>query len=367
MFRILTSFFTRFILILVLLTITLIPLQTFSQGDIQGPANEVKKIKIATKSAPPLVIIKDSELTGFSIDLWREVSKRINVEGEFTVKPDVKSILDSVIAGESDIGLAAISQTSDREKIVDFSQSYLNAGLQVVVRTNEASIQEQVITFLQSNAMKFLYFGGVVILVLACLHLVYKKIRGIPNGRNIIFSIWDSVWWLFNGFFRMEFGEQRDRFHQIVTAFMIIVSIIFITQFQAMVTADLTTDILDSKISSLEDIKSRKIGIVKGTTAEKFGKENQLKTQTFATNDELFGGLLKSDVAAIILDAPIAKYYVTHDGKNKAKESIILNKEHYSIALPIGSSMRKDLNQKILEIEQDGTMSELTKKWFGEN
>jgi polar amino acid transport system substrate-binding protein len=367
MYRTLTFIFTKTTLVLILFTIIFSSLPTAAQADPQPPTDEVKKIKIATKSAPPLVIIKDGELTGFSIDLWRELSKRMNVEGEFVVKPDVKSILDSVIAGESDIGLAAISQTSDREKVVDFSQSYLNAGLQVVVRTNEASIQDQVVTFLQSNAMKFLYFGILVIIILAHFHLFYKWTRGIKTANHYIQDIWDSIWWLFNGFFRTEFGDQSHRLHQIISSFMIIVSIIFITQFQAMVTADLTTDILDSKITSLEDIKSREIGVVKGTTAEKFGKENQLKNQLFANNDELFAGLLKSDVAAIILDAPIAKYYVTHDGKNKAKESIILNKEHYSIALPIGSSMRKDLNQKILEIEQDGTMSELTKKWFGEN
>jgi polar amino acid transport system substrate-binding protein len=357
----------KIVLILSLFIILFAQVLVNAQTNIEAPKSKLNKIKIATKSAPPLVIIKGNELTGFSIDLWRELSKRLNVEGDFVVKENVKSLLDSVIEYENQIGLAAISQTAEREKVVDFSQPYLSAGLQVVVRANEASIYQQVINFLQSNAMKLLYFGIFVIILMAHLHLFYKKIRGITTENKYLEDIWDSIWWLFNGFFRTEFGDHSHRLHQIVSALMIIISIIFITQFQAMVTADLTTDILDSKISSLEDIKSKNLGTVKGTTAEKFGKDNQLKTKLFANNDELFEGLLQFEVEAIIVDAPIAKYFVTHDGKNKAKESILLNKEHYSIAFPIGSTLRKEFNQKILEIEQDGTMADLTKKWFGEN
>lgn len=366
MFHFLTRISAKITLILIIFTLLFSHTIAFAQSENTVPEPETRKIKIATKSAPPLVIINGNELTGYSIDLWREISKRLKVEGEFVVKDDVKSLLDSVINKEDEMGLAAISQTPERERTVDFSQSYLNAGLQVMQRANETSITDQVVAFLQSGAMKFLYFGVFVILILAILHLIYRKIRGEYVSYNILNAIWDSVWWLFNGFFRMEFGEQKDRIHQMITAFMIVISIIFVTQFQALVTADLTLDKLDSQIKSVDDIKGKKVGVVKGTTGQKFATENQLKAQEFTSNENLIEGLVKSDVDVVILDAPIAKFYVTNEYKDKAKESILLNKEHYAIAFPLGSPLRKEINQIILEMEQDGTTATLNKKWFGQ-
>jgi polar amino acid transport system substrate-binding protein len=328
--------------------------------------SEAPKLKVATKFAPPMVIDKAGNLEGFSIDLWKEISKRKNINSEFIVKNNVKEILDSAINREVDIGIAAISQTSDREKIVDFSQPYHNAGLEVLVRSDDINIIQQTGTFLKSGAMKLLYFGLLGILILANLHYFWNILRNKKVTGNYFKDVWDNIWWLFNGLFKSEFSIDSNRLHQITTVFMIIVSIIFVTQFQAVVTSDLTLDQIDSRIASLDDLKGKKIGVVASTTAQKFASENQLNSENFDNNEELFNGLLKQKSDAIILDAPIAKYYTKNEGKGKVAESVTLNIEHYSIVFPIGSTIRKDINEAILSIEQDGTMSILNQKWFGE-
>jgi polar amino acid transport system substrate-binding protein len=357
------------VIVTILSTILFVPISATAQEPIpttESKPTEIKKLKVATKIAPPLVIDKNGTLEGFSIDLWKEISKRNGFETEFTVKANVKEMLESVTNMENDASIAAISQTAEREKIIDFSQPYLRAGLEILIRANESTITEQVINFLQSGAMKFIYFGLLVIFVLAHLHHLYRILRNVRIQQNYFLNIWDSVWWLFNGFFRTEFGDQKDRLHQMISTVMIIVSIIFITQFQAMVTADLTLDKIDSKITSLDDIKNKNTGVVQSTTAEKFATENKLNFKSFENNDKLFDGLIKKEIDAIVLDAPIAKYYATNDGKGKVTESISLNKEQYAIAFPIGSSLRKQVNESILNIEQDGTMATLNKKWFGQ-
>ena len=327
--------------------------------------SQIRKVKVATKVASPLVMDKNGTLEGFSIELWKEIAKRKNLDTEFIIKNNVTEMLDSVVNYETDVAISAISQTAERENIVDFSQPYLNAGLEILVRANEVSIFEQVMTFLQSGAMKLLLFGLLAILILSNLHYLYRKVRGYQQEKNYLLNIWDSIWWLFNGFFRTEFGDQNNRIHQLISTFMIIISIIFITQFQAMVTADLTLDKIDSKITSISDIKGKSVGVVASTTAEKFANGNEIKFTKYNNNDQLLEALVKEKTDAVILDAPIAKYYATQDGKGKVNESINLNREHYSIAFPIGSALRKEINQAILSIEQDGTMSQLTKKWFG--
>jgi polar amino acid transport system substrate-binding protein len=332
----------------------------------QPNKSETRTLKVGIKSAPPMVILGDGKIEGFSIELWNQIAKRSGFATEFIVKENVKDLLESVINKENNLAIAAISQTPDREKIVDFSQPYMDAGLEILLKSDQQTIVEKLLIFLKSGAMRFIYFGLLVIIIIANLHYFYKLWRGLHTSKNYIHNIWDSIWWLFNGFFRTDFGDQNNRIHQFISCFMIILSVIFVTQFQALVTSDLTLDKLESKVSSLDDIRSRQVGVVKNTTANKYAGNNNLNITVFDNNDQMLESLISDKIGVVIMDVPMAKYFANNQAKGKVVESIALNNEHYSIAFPIGSDLRKEVNSAILELEQDGTMKELQKKWFGE-
>ena len=82
------------------------------------------------------------KLTGFSIELWTEIAKQLNVKSEFVIKPTVNDLLASVNNREAGLGIAAISITAEREMQWDFSQPMFDAGLQILVsaQTSESGI-----------------------------------------------------------------------------------------------------------------------------------------------------------------------------------------------------------------------------------
>jgi polar amino acid transport system substrate-binding protein len=95
-----------------------------------GPA----PVTVAVHDLDPFVMRTGSgELTGFSIDLWNEIAKRLRWETEFVDVDDVGAQLAAVGDGRADIAIGAISLTSQREQSFDFSQPTLDAGLQIIV------------------------------------------------------------------------------------------------------------------------------------------------------------------------------------------------------------------------------------------
>jgi len=92
------------------------------------------KLRVATRIVPPMVIEKNGILSGFSIELWNNIGERLNRETEYVVMSDVSELLDAVENGGADLGIAAISITSERENRFDFSQPIMNSGLQILVR-----------------------------------------------------------------------------------------------------------------------------------------------------------------------------------------------------------------------------------------
>ncbi len=83
---------------------------------------------------------KDGNYTGFDIDLWAAIAKRINVE--YDLKPmDFNGLIPALTTGNIDVALAAIFIKSSREEKIDFSHPYFRAGLKVMVQAGNNDIK----------------------------------------------------------------------------------------------------------------------------------------------------------------------------------------------------------------------------------
>ena len=96
--------------------------------------NGAPSIRVVTRVVPPLVVEQNGAFSGFSIDLWNSIAERLKLETKYQTAADVHTLLQAVREQEVDLGISAISITSEREKDFDFSQPILNAGLQIMVR-----------------------------------------------------------------------------------------------------------------------------------------------------------------------------------------------------------------------------------------
>ncbi|MBM9603688.1 glutamine ABC transporter substrate-binding protein GlnH [Desulfopila inferna] len=82
---------------------------------------------------------KDGKYTGFDVELWDAIAKRIDVDYEL-VPMDFNGLIPGLTTGNLDVVLAAIFITSEREKAIDFSHPYFRAGLKVMVPIDNTDI-----------------------------------------------------------------------------------------------------------------------------------------------------------------------------------------------------------------------------------
>ncbi len=66
------------------------------------------------------------ELTGFDVDLMNAVAKTLGLDVEYK-ELDFEKIIPSVASGELDVGMSSMTDTKERQKLVDFV-NYFNAG-----------------------------------------------------------------------------------------------------------------------------------------------------------------------------------------------------------------------------------------------
>jgi polar amino acid transport system substrate-binding protein len=110
-------------IIIILLTFLTLSSYAFAQ----------ETLKIVTIERAPFVIQKGEKLTGFSIDLWKEIADYLEMPYEFEVQTNFAKMLNLIKKSGANAAISNITIDVDRQEIFDFSDSYFEGGLQIMI------------------------------------------------------------------------------------------------------------------------------------------------------------------------------------------------------------------------------------------
>jgi len=85
---------------------------------------ETPSLRVATRVVSPLVIERNGQLTGFSIELWNSIADRIKVKTSYQIAPDISALLVAVRDNQADLGISAISIHRNAKWISTFRNRY---------------------------------------------------------------------------------------------------------------------------------------------------------------------------------------------------------------------------------------------------
>ena len=334
---------------------------------IQAP--NLSDIPVITRILPPFVLKEDDKYKGFSVELWQAIATQIKATSHFIDKGNIKEILAGIRSSEGQVAIAAISITSQREQEFDFSQPMFESGLQIMVRGENSggfSIW-QVWNILSTGAMPFL-LGLMAALIIVPAHMVwYAERRGESHfiSQSYFPGIWQAAWWSIGAVAGQQPDSPASKWGRILAAFAILVSMVFMSYFQATITSALTIQTLKGDINGPEDLAGRKVGTTTGSTAALYLKTLDVTATEFSKITEAFTALENKQLDAVVFDSPVLLYYAATQGRNKVQiVGPMLKKENYGILFPRGSALRKPVNEALLILRENGTYDSLYTKWF---
>ena len=202
-------------------------------------------LRVATREVKPFVFDEGGHLTGFSIELWQEISRQMNVKSEFIVKPSVQDLLDSVKSHEATLGIAAISITAEREMELDLSQPMFDAGLQIVTSIQGTPRQRLLAVIAGALSSTALPILGIVLLIIVLIaHLVWfferRHQSGLLAHPSYFPGILEACWWAASTLATQADQMPRSALARITAVVWMFTSVVFIAYFTASVTSSLT-------------------------------------------------------------------------------------------------------------------------------
>lgn len=325
------------------------------------------EIGVATRMLAPFVIKEGAELSGFSVDLWHAIALELGLKTRFVTYETLPELLDAVSAGREGAGIAAISITSERGERLDFSQPMFRSGLSIMVPT--AAQKLDMLSIMFSSEMLNAVAIFLLVLILPA-HVIWFLARGrddgLPIAERYFPGIFDAIFWCAESMGGAAQGHPRRHFARIAAIVWIYAGIVLIAYFTAFATTSLTMQSLRGEIDGPGDLRAKQVAVVEGSTSAAHAAELGAITRSFKDFSSAAQAVIAERAEAAVYDTPIIMHYVKDEPRAQIAGAQF-RPESYGIIFPVGSPLRRPVDQALLKLLENGTYESLYRKWFGQS
>lgn len=341
-----------------------------AQAGAQAPGG---KVRIVTRDLEPFSFVQNGHRAGFAAELWDQLAKEMKLDYELQVVGTAQEVIDALKSKTADAGVGAISVTSKREEVIDFSQPFYDSGLQVLVAGSSVSFGDNVFALVKSLFNPELIGAFVLLMVTMVVisHLVWRcehKVNADMWPPDYKTGMWESFWWTIS---TLLVGGVDNKGPvglggRIVAIVWMLLSIVLVSLLTASFTTTLTINTLNGDINGPGDLPGRKVATVKGSTAESWLNAHGAKVQSLASAIDCITALRAGQADAVVYDAPILQYEAGKLNDDKLQMvGPVFERQNYAFALQQESSLREKLNLALLKLSEEGGIGEIRKKYFG--
>ncbi len=357
-----------------------------SQGEDAKPADAAPvrlmvpdKLVVATREVPPFAMrSEDSQWTGISIDLLREVKAELEVESGHDIafefrEMSLAGMLDAVEDSEVDLAAAAITMNYEREKRMDFTHSFHTSGLGIAVgakqrRSGWSGIVDAVLskTFLRIVAGLFL-----AMLVSAVgIYLFERRHNREHFDHGWMKGIASGMWWAAVTLTTVGYGDKvpKSLGGRLIGLVWMFAGLFIIAGFTAAVTSALTLTELRMRINGPSELSRVKVATVEGSTSADYLRSRHILSVKHKDVDSALKSLVANQCDVVVYDAPILRYQTY---QNYSGEAFVLpvtfERQNYAFALPSGSPLSEVINRVLLRQTSSPDWDDVLATYFGES
>ncbi|EHA8588294.1 putative Glutamate receptor 3.3 [Cocos nucifera] len=291
--------------------------------------------------------------------------------GDGHQNPNYNKLVELVASGDFDAAVGDISIVTNRTKIVDFTQPYIDSGLVILAPVKQH--HSDAWAFLQPFTVEMWCVTGVFFLVVGAVvwileHRINDQFRGPPK-RQIVTVFWFSFSTLF-------FAHKETTVSTLGRAVLIIwlfVVLIIQSSYTASLTSILTVQHLSSPVKGIDSLihSNDPIGIQVGSFAENYLVEElgiaRSRLKVLGTPEEyaraLELGPSNDGVAAVIDEQPYIEIFLSTECSFAIVGSQF-TRNGWGFAFPRDSSLAVDLSTAILALSENGDLQRIHDKWL---
>lgn len=324
-------------------------------------------LRVALAGAEPFVNAAGPKPTGFSVDLWESVAAANGWQFSYEPFPNVDAGLAAVESGRCDVLVANTSITSEREKVVDFSQPFYRSGLQIMVSERRSSVGRLFARMVEPQHLQVLAVVaiGVVLSTIAVTLFERRHNPEFPKtGPAGLAEAFYYVMGLVTG--KSAYKGFPGVLGRLVLVAWMLASLFVVSYVTGVLASAMTVDGIRGHLSGPGDLPGHFIGLVAGSESEDYARVRNLDYAAYPTTEAAVAGLVKGDVQAVLGDAPVLQYFDYQNPRLPIHEvGPIFQPVNYGFAVRPNSPLREPINLALLHLAEVGDFDLLGRNYFG--
>lgn len=340
------------------------PAATFDQQE------QTEQQTIGIRVAPPFVIQEDDgSYSGLTIALWEHIAEQTGVNYTYEER-SIQGLIEGVENGELYASAAALTITSDREEIVDFTHPFFVTGLGIAVSYQRIGFWQSLLAMFSIDFLWVVFLLLLLLLFWGVMVWIFERVENSEEfGGTPAEGIGSGFWWAAVTMTTVGYGDKSPRTTggRIIGFIWMFTGIIVISFFTASIASSLTVTQLDSRIDGPEDLPFVRVGALEESATRLYLDEERIGATSYSTISDGLQAVEENEIDAFVHDAPILQYYTQIGYRNRVRIlPNTFNDQYYGIALPLNSPYRNEMNQIILDYIASDEWNDLVNRYLGE-
>ncbi len=330
-------------------------------------AKDTNELVIGTKLAPPFAYKNSNgEWEGVSIDLWKEIAKKLNLKYRFQEEDDIYALMKKIKDSQYSIGIAAITATAKRERFADFSNGYFTEELSIAIPKNEGSIYHILLDKLFSYTTLWVILGIIVVIHVAGIAFwLMEKSDG--NNKSALEGINRGIWWAATTMTTVGYGDVTPKTFggRVVAIIWMFISMFLVAIFIASFASFFTNNQKKYFITKPEDLSKGVIATIHSSFSDDYLKQRGIVPVYYDTLEDALNAVKNKEVDAALYDRDLLKFIIN----KQFKDSIKLTQAHfmpqnYTFIFKNNYHLKEQINRALLDVIESDRWKEIKAKYL---
>lgn len=324
---------------------------------------------VGIRIAPPFVMQEeDSSYSGLTIALWEHIAEQMQLSYQYR-EHDIQGMIEGVANDSLYASASALTITSEREEIVDFTHPFFVTGLGIAVSYQPAGLWQSLTAMFSPDFLWVLFLLLLLLLFWGFLVWVFERKENEEEfGGTATEGVGSGFWWAAVTMTTVGYGDKSPRTvgGRIVGFIWMFTAIIVISFFTASIASSLTVTQLDSRVGGPEDLPFVRVGALEQSATMAYLESERISVETYATIQDGLQAVEDNEIDAFVHDAPILQYYSQLEFRNSVRIlPNTFNDQYYGIVIPLNSDYRNEMNRIILDYINSEEWIDLNNRYLG--
>ncbi|KAK9078222.1 hypothetical protein SSX86_002279 [Deinandra increscens subsp. villosa] len=307
---------------------------------------------------------------GFVVEVFDEMMRKLNQPYErFPFNDSYDKLIEAIHLGEFDAVAGDVTITSARHEFADFTQSYTESGLEMIVPVRSRLSNQPWLFLKPFTAAMWWLTAGITVYNGFVIWLIERNDSKDLQGPFIT-KIGIVLWLAFSTLFALRGDKMNSNLSRMAVVMWLFVALIITQSYTASLASMLTAQRLEPTITSVEMLRNMNatVGYCNGSFINKYLHEvlrfENFSINSYNTTHGYAEALYSGEIAAIFLEVPAAKVFLAQYCKSFIRTGETFKVGGFGFAFQKGFSRLSEANKALMNVSESGKLKEIEKKYI---